>query len=77
MELNDFIDNFASQFDETDYSEFSPETEFKRLPEWSSLSALRVIAMIDDEYGIALKGSDIREAKTIGDLFQAVSKRVP
>ena len=60
MELKDFILNFANQFDDTDPSEIKAETVFKELDEWSSLIALSVIAMIDEEYDIAIKGDDIR-----------------
>lgn len=72
MELQDFIQNFADQFDETDASEFKAETEFKNLEEWSSLTALSIIAMVDDEYDIAIKGDDIKNSTTIEDLFNAV-----
>lgn len=44
MELNDFISKFAFLFDETDENEFKAETVFKGLDEWSSLTALSVIA---------------------------------
>ena len=72
MKLTDFVKNFASQFEETDMNEFSPKTQFKNLEEWSSLIALSVIAMIDEEYGVAIRGNDIRNANTIEDLFYAV-----
>lgn len=72
MELTDFVKNFALQFEETDTNEFSPKTQFKNLEEWSSLIALSVIAMIDEEYGVAIRGNDIRNANTIEDLFYAV-----
>ena len=75
MELNDFITKFAEQFDDTDANAFTAETEFKALDEWSSLAALSIIAMIDDEYGITIKGNDIREAETIEDLFNNVKFR--
>jgi acyl carrier protein len=75
MELNDFIEKFAEQFDETDASEFKADTEFKGLDEWSSLMALSIIAMVDDEYDITLKGDDIRAAETIEDLFNTVKSK--
>ena len=75
MELNDFIEKFAEQFDETDTSEFKAETEFKALEEWSSLMALSVIAMVDDEYDVTLKGDDIRSSETIEDLFNLVKSK--
>ena len=75
MELQDFINNFATQFDETDASVFTAQTEFKNLDEWSSLMALSIIAMVDDEYEVAIKGDDIRNSKTIEDLFNIVKSK--
>jgi acyl carrier protein len=72
MELQEFTGKFAEQFDNTDASEFKADTEFKALDEWSSMFALSIIAMIDDEYGITIKGNDIRNAETIEDLFNIV-----
>ena len=76
MELKSFIENFAAQFDETDASEITAETEFKELEEWSSLIALSVISMIDEEYDVSIKGNDIRNSKTVEDLFNIVKSKV-
>ncbi|MDR0680736.1 MAG: acyl carrier protein [Dysgonamonadaceae bacterium] len=76
MELTDFIKNFALQFEETDSNEFSPETQFKSLEEWSSLVALSIIAMVDEEYDVKVKGDDIRNAATIEDLYNTVKSRI-
>ncbi len=73
MELNDFIEKFAEQFEETDKSLITADTDFKNLDEWSSLVALTVIAMVDEEYDVQLKGADIRDSVTIKDLFDRIS----
>lgn len=75
MELKTFIENFAAQFDETDASVFTAETKFRDLEEWSSLIALSIIAMVDEEYDITIKGDDMRKAETVGDLFNIVSAK--
>ena len=75
MEIKEFIQNFASQFDDTDVSEFTANTEFRELDEWSSLTALSVLAMVDDEYGVTLKGEEMRGAKTIEELFNVVKSK--
>ena len=75
MELINFIENFANQFDDTDASEIKAETIFKELDEWSSLIALSVIAMVDEEYDITIKGDDIRNSNTVEDLFNAVKAK--
>ncbi len=76
MEIKEFVENFADQFDDTDASELNAETKFKDLEEWSSLIALSVIAMVDEEYDVALKGDDIRNSDTILDLFNVVESRI-
>ncbi len=75
MELKEFIENFADQFDDTDASEIQADTVFKELDEWSSLIALSVIAMVDEEYDISIKGDEIRNSYTVEDLFNAVKAK--
>ena len=75
MEIKNFIQNFADQFEDTDASEIKAETVFKELDEWSSLIALSVIAMVDEEYDITIKGDDIRNSNTVEDLFNAVKAK--
>lgn len=75
MDLKEFIEHFAEQFEDTEVSVFQPDTNFKELEEWSSLMALSVIAMVDEEYDIRIKGDDIRSSETKEDLFNLVKSR--
>ena len=74
MEINDFIEKFAEQFEDTDASEFKADTVFKEIDEWSSILALSVIAMVDEEYDVTLKGDDVRNSTTIEDLYNIVKR---
>ena len=76
MELNDFIKNFAEQFDDTDIEEFKADTNLRDLEEWSSLNALSLISMVDDEYDVTLKGDDIVKSNTIEDLYNLIKSRL-
>ena len=75
MEINGFIEKFAEIFDDTDASSITPQTPFRELDEWSSLSALGLIAMADEEYDVDLKGDDIRGAVTVADPFNIISAK--
>ena len=48
---------------------------FREYPEWDSLAYLSVIAMLDEEYGIQIEGSEFKKLKTVGDLFSEVKKK--
>lgn len=74
--LDEFIQLFAEQFDETEISEFKAETEFRELDEWSSLIALSIIAMVDEEFDVTLKGNDIIGVTTIEELYNNVISKL-
>jgi acyl carrier protein len=72
MELKEFIERIADQFDDTETSEFVPTTNFKELEEWSSLTALAVLNMIAKKYNVNIKNSDLLEINSIEELFNYV-----
>lgn len=76
MEINEFIANFADQFENTESSEFTAETKFRELDEWSSLLALSILAMVDEEYDVQLKGEEMRATNTIQELFDLVESKL-
>lgn len=75
MEIKKFIENFADQFDEINVSEIQADTEYRELDEWTSLMALSIIAMIDEEYDIQLKADEMRKTRTIQELFDLVKSQ--
>lgn len=75
MNLDEFLNNFAQQFEETDIKALNAQTAFKDLKEWSSLHALSIIAMADEIYGVKLTGEDIRKSITINDLYITVKNK--
>lgn len=70
MEISEFIEKFAEIFDDTDASTLEPDTKFRDLDEWSSLSALGLIALADEEFDVELKAADMRKAETIQDIYE-------
>jgi acyl carrier protein len=74
--IEEFVELFAEQFDETDAGEFTPETVFRDLDEWSSIISLSIIAMVDEEFEVALKANDFRGVETIEDLYKVVVAKI-
>ena len=70
MEIESFIEKFAEQFEETDTSTFNADTDFRALDEWSSYTALAVMAMVCEEYEVMLSADQMRSVSTIGQLFE-------
>ena len=75
MELNDFIEKFADQFDDTDASEIQADTVYQELDEWSSLTAMSIIALAKTEYGKTITGREVRGCKTVEALFNLIASK--
>jgi acyl carrier protein len=73
MNIQDFIKNLAEQFEDVDASEFTADTNYQELDEWSSLTAMTIITMVKKQYGKTIKGGEIRKCKSVQELFNLVN----
>lgn len=69
----EFLKNFASIFDEIEDNELTMDTEFKNIDEWSSLTALTLLAVIDEEYDVKLTNNDLKNSVTVRDIYNIVN----
>lgn len=75
MELNDFLKNFADQWDDTEASELTAECEFHELEEWSSLVGLAILNMIAKKYGVKIAPMELKNCVTIEDVYNLVESK--
>ena len=75
MEINNFLENFKNILDDTDVSLINIDTVFRELEEWSSLTALSLIAMVDEAYSVKLTGDDIKSSKSLNDIFNIIKSK--
>lgn len=71
MEMNEFIEKFAEAVD-MGTAGLTPETEFRTLDEWDSLSYLSVIAMMDEEYECQIETAEFKKLKTLAALAEYI-----
>ena len=74
--MDKFIKLFSEQFDDIDIALLKPETRFRELEGWTSLVALLVITMVDEEYGIVLPPEEMRKTQTIQELYELVESKL-
>ena len=75
MNLNDFIENFKEILDEPEEVKLSPETTFKDIDEWDSLTNLSLMAMVDSDYNVKLNADEINNSDTLLDLFNLIKSK--
>lgn len=75
MNIDDFISRFADAVNWKGLTRLTYDTNFWEIDEWSSIVALSVVLMIEEEYGVALRSADVKGVRTIQELFDVVKER--
>ena len=76
MELKEFIANFAAEFESVSVDDFSGNTVFRDLEEWSSIMAFSIISMIGDKYDVVVTNAEMKNCKTVEDVFHLVEGKL-
>lgn len=61
-------------FEDIDTSSFTLQTEFKNNDEWDSMTALSLITILDQEFGVSISGEKIKELNTIEELILFINE---
>lgn len=70
----EFISRFKEALEINDQV-ITLDTRFRDLENWSSLSFLSILAMIDEEYDVVIEGNDFRDLITVEDLIKEIKKQ--
>lgn len=75
MEFKEFAEIFAEALDLDNPNKVKPESKFREYDDWSSLSSLNLITIVDEQYGFTFDSSDFKNSVTVGDLFEALKNK--
>lgn len=75
MELKEFVEKFADQFEDTDPSEITAETNYRDLDEWSSLMGMVIIAFVKTEMGKTVTGDELKACQSVEALYNLIQAK--
>lgn len=75
MEFKEFAEIFAEALDLDNPNKVKPESKFREYDDWSSLSSLNLITIVDEQYGFTFDSSDFKNSVTVGDLFEVLKNK--
>ena len=70
--MTEFIEKFKEALDIE--GEFDINVELEEFEEWDSMGYISVMSMLDEEYGKEVNASQLKDCKTLADLYELVSK---
>lgn len=68
-------DVFCEFFDDDDI-ELAPETTADDIDDWDSLNHITLMAAVEDEFGIRLSMGEVSGLKNVGELAEAIAKKI-
>ena len=68
--------NLLKEILEIEDRELALKDEFRHYPEWDSLGYLELIAMMDEEFEVAIENDDFGKLITLEDLINEVKNRM-
>lgn len=76
MNIKQFIARFREEFEYLEEDEIiDANTDFQKIDGWDSLTAIMILEMIDDEFEADISGDELRECKTIQELYNLSKER--
>lgn len=75
MNIKQFIKDFAAEFELTEPEDIIADTVYRDLDEWDSLLGLSIIGMVNNKYHVQISGVEVRNVKTVEDLFNLVKSK--
>lgn len=72
MSVDEFVALFSEQFVDPSEAAFCPETKFHDLSGWTSMTALLVITVIEENFGVLLSSDEFRKVQTIQELYDLI-----
>lgn len=68
----DFTKKFHNQYFDADTFDMHPETDFRQISSWDSLTGMAVLVMIKDDYGVDITAETFKTLKTVNDVYVLV-----
>jgi acyl carrier protein len=73
--LEEFTRLLEKEFDDIEPNSLSPQTNYRNIPNFSSMHALIIIAFIDNKFDILLSGEELKNTEAIEDLYNLVKSK--
>jgi acyl carrier protein len=70
-----FIGKIEAELEGLEPGSMKPEVNYRDLPGWSSMYSLLLVALCESEYNTSVSGEDLRNCKTVQQLYDLVNSR--
>jgi acyl carrier protein len=76
ISIEEFTAKLEEEFEDVESGTLKPTTHYRDIPQFSSMYALIIIAFIDNQFDVLLRGEELKNAQTIQDLYNMVQQHL-
>ncbi len=76
MSIEEFIALLEKEFEDLPPGTLKPGTNYRDIPNWSSMHALIIIAFVDANFNVELTATDLRNTQTIQELYNIIQSKI-
>ena len=75
ISIEEFTVQLEAELEDLEKGTLKPDTNYHEMDNWNSMYALLVIAFVDANFNVLLNANDLKNTKTVRDLYNLVSSR--
>ncbi len=72
ISIEEFTQLLEKEFEDIPPGTLTPQTNYRDIPNWSSMHALIIIAFVDANFNVELTANDLKNTQTIKDLYDII-----
>ncbi len=76
IDVHEFISLLEKEFDDLSPGTLTPNTNYRDIPNWSSMHALIIIAFADAHFNVELTATELKNTQTIQDLYNVIQSKM-
>jgi acyl carrier protein len=74
--LEEFTLQLEEELEDLPKGTLKSDADYHKMDWWNSMYALLIIAFVDANFNVTLNGEDLRNTKTVRQLYELVSSRL-
>ncbi len=75
MEVKKFIKDFSEELEELNQEDILLSDKFRDYEEWDSMTAMMIIAMVDEKYKVVIDPDELKSCTSVEDIFNLVANK--
>jgi acyl carrier protein len=72
IKIDEFVAKFQEQYIDAEEFKMGPQTEFRKVGTWDSLTGMAVLVMITDEFNVDFPEDKFKACKTVQEVYDSV-----